>query len=154
MRNNNNFRYASPVTQKVRNLPAMWETWVWSLGWEDSLEKGMATHYSILFWRIQGQRNLTGYSPWGHKELDTTEWLRHTHANDTMLTAESKQELKSLLMKVKEESEKADLNLHIQNTKIIASSPTTSWQIDREKVTGFIFFYSQNHYRWWRQPWN
>ena len=62
--------------------------------------------------------------------------------------AESEEELKSLLMKVEEESEKVGLKLNIQKTKIIASSPTTSWQIDREKVTDFIFFYSQNHYRW------
>ena len=56
--------------------------------------------------------------------------------------AESEEELKSLLMKVKEESEKAGLKLNIQNTKIMASSPITSWQIDREKVetvTDFVF---------------
>ena len=44
--------WASPVAQMVKNLPAMWETWVWSLGWEDPLEEGMATHSSILAWRI------------------------------------------------------------------------------------------------------
>ena len=46
------YSWASLVAQLVRNLPAMWETWVWSLGWEDSLEKGKATHSSILVWRI------------------------------------------------------------------------------------------------------
>ena len=56
------------------------------------------------------------------------------YANDTTLMAESKEELKSLLMKVKEESEKVDLKLNIQKTKIMASSPITSWQIDRETV--------------------
>ena len=56
----------------VKNLPAMQETWVQSLGWEDPLEKGMATHSSILAWRIP-QRSLAGPSPWGYKELDTTE---------------------------------------------------------------------------------
>ena len=56
------------------------------------------------------------------------------HADDTTLMAESKEELKSLLMKVKEESEKAGLKLNIQKTKIIASSPITSWQIDGETV--------------------
>ena len=76
------------------------------------------------------------------------------YADDTTLTAESKEELKSLLMKVKEKTEKADLNLHIQNTKIIAPGPITSWQIDGEKVTDFIFSCFQNHYRWWLQPWN
>ena len=56
------------------------------------------------------------------------------HADDTTLTAESEEELKSLLMKVKEESEKVGLKLNIQNTKIIPSSPITSWQIDGETM--------------------
>jgi len=53
------------------------ETQVQSLGWEDPLEEEMATHFSILAWKFHGQRSLAGYSPWGHKELDTTE---HTHS--------------------------------------------------------------------------
>ena len=53
----------------------MQETLVWSLGQEDPLEKGMATHSSILVWRIHGKKRLAGYSPRGHKELDTTERL-------------------------------------------------------------------------------
>ena len=56
------------------------------------------------------------------------------HADDTTLMEESEEELKSLLMKVKEESEKVDLKLNIQKTKIMASGPITSWQIDRETV--------------------
>ena len=56
------------------------------------------------------------------------------YADDTTLMAESEEELKSLLMKVKEESEKAGLNLNIQKTKIMASGPVTSWQIDMEKM--------------------
>ena len=67
-------------------------------------------------------------------------------AYDTTLTAESKEELKSLLMKMKEESEKAGLKLNIQKIKIMASSPITSWQIDggtMETVTGFIFLGSE-----------
>ena len=63
------------LAQVVKNLPAMQETWVWSLGWEDTLEKGMATHSSILAWRIHGQRSLVGYSPWDRKESDMTKWL-------------------------------------------------------------------------------
>ena len=57
------------------------------------------------------------------------------YADDTTLMAESEEELKSLLMKVEEESEKADLKLNIQKTKIMASGPVTSWQIDGETVT-------------------
>ena len=51
----------------------MQETWVRSLGCEDPLKEGMATHSSIPAWRIHGQRGLVGYSPWGHKESDATE---------------------------------------------------------------------------------
>ena len=74
--------------------------------------------------------------------------LRYT--NDTTLMAESKEELKSLLMKVKEESEKVGLKLNIQKTKITASGPITSWQINgetMETVTDY-FFGLQNHCRW------
>ena len=60
-------------------------------------------------------------------------------ADDTILMAESKEELKSLLMKVKEESKKTNLKLNIQKTQIMASGPITSWQIDGETVTNFIF---------------
>ena len=62
------------------------------------------------------------------------------YADDTILTAESEEELKSLLMKVKEESEKVGLKLNIQKTKIMASGPITSWQIDGETVSDFIFW--------------
>ena len=61
------------------------------------------------------------------------------YADDTTLMAESEEELKSLLMKVKEESEKLGLKLNIQKTKIMASGPITSWQIDGETVSDFIF---------------
>ena len=72
------------------------------------------------------------------------------YADDTTLMAES-EELKSLLMKVKEESEKVGLRLNIQKIKIVASSPITSWLIDGETVetvSDFIFFGLQNHCRW------
>ena len=65
------------------------------------------------------------------------------YADDTTLKAESEEELKSLLMKVKEENEKVGLKLNIQKTKIMASSPTTLWQIDGETVTDFIFLGSK-----------
>ena len=73
------------------------------------------------------------------------------HADDTTLMAERKEELKSLLMKVKEESEKLGLKLNIQKTKIMASGPITSWQIDGETVktvADFIFGGLQIHCRW------
>ena len=73
------------------------------------------------------------------------------YADDTTLMAESEEELKSLLMKVKEESEKVGLKLNIQKTKIVTSCPIISWQIDGETVetvAEFIFFRLQNHCRW------
>ena len=73
------------------------------------------------------------------------------YADDTTHTAESEEELKSLLMKVKEESEKVGLKLNIQKTKIMTSGLITSWQIDGktvETVTDFIFWGLQNHCRW------
>ena len=75
--------------------------------------------------------------------------LRYT--DDTALMAESEEELKSLLMKVKGQSDKVGLKLSIQKTKVMASSPITSWQIDGETmeiVTDFIFGGFQNHCRW------
>ena len=79
------------------------------------------------------------------------------YADDTNLMAESKEELKNLLMKVKEKSEKVGLQVNIQKTKIMASSPITSWEIDgetMETVRDFILRGLQNHCRWWLQPWN
>ena len=64
---------ASLVAQSVKHMPALWETWVRSLDQEDPLDKEMATHSNTLAWKSHGQRSLVGYSPWGHKELDTTE---------------------------------------------------------------------------------
>ena len=69
------------------------------------------------------------------------------YADDTILMAESEEELKSLLMKMKEESEKVGLNLNIQKTKIMASGPITSWEIDGETVADFSFW-APNHCRW------
>ena len=80
-----------------------------------------------------------------------------TYADDTTLMAESEEELESLLMKVKEESENVGLKLNIQKTEIITSGPIASWEIDGETVdnSGWIYFSGlQNHWRWWLQPWN
>ena len=102
---------------------------------------------------------------------ETLDWKKHKlesrlpgeiinnlrYADDTTLMAESEEELKSFLMKVKEESEKVGLKLNIQKTKIMASHPITSWEVDRETVeavTDFIFLGSRIHYWWWLQPWN
>ena len=98
----------------------------------------MKTHCSILAWEI----------PWttaGKVSLSLTISQRFCklinnlrYADDTTLMAESEEELKSFLMKVKEESEKAGLKLNIQKTKIMASGSITSWQIDGETVSDFI----------------
>ena len=74
-------------------------------------------------------------SSWNQDFQEKYQW----YADDTTLMAESEEELKSLLMKVKQESEKVGLKLNIQKTKIMASGPITSWQIDGETVTDFIF---------------
>ena len=66
---------ASLVAQTVKNLPAMQETWIQSLGWEDALEKEMATHSTFLPGKSHGQRSLAGYSPWGLQKSGMTEWL-------------------------------------------------------------------------------
>ena len=79
------------------------------------------------------------------------------YADDTTLMAESEEELKSFLMKMKEEGENVGLKLNIQKTKIMACGTITSWQLDGETVetvADFIFFGLQNHFRQWLQPWN
>ena len=81
--------------------------------------------------------------------------LRYT--DDTTLMADSEEDLKSLLMKVKEESEKIGLKLNTQKTKIMSSRPITSWEIDGETVETvleFVFGGLQNHCIWWLKPWN
>ena len=69
------FHWPSLVAQMVKNLPAMWETKAWSLGWEDPLEKGVATHSSILARKSRGERHLVGCSPCGHVGWGRTESL-------------------------------------------------------------------------------
>ena len=79
------------------------------------------------------------------------------YADDTTLMAEQEEELKSLLMREKEECEKVGLKVNIQKTKIMASDPITSWQIDGGKVgtvANFIWGGLQNHCGWWLQPQN
>ena len=78
------------------------------------------------------------------------------YADNTTLMAESEEELKSFFMKVKEEDEKPGLKFNIQKTKIMASGPITSWQIDGETVETVTDYFLglQKHCRWWAQPWN
>ena len=210
------------MAQLVKNLPAMQETWIPSLGWEDPPEKGKATPANILafqkniyfcfidyakavdcvdhnkLWKILKEMGIPDYLTCllrnlyaGEEEMvrneHRTDWfqigkrvcqgcilspclfnlyteyimrnagldeaqagikiagtdinnLRYT--DDITLMAES-EELKSLLMKVKKESEKLCLKLNIQKTKIMASGPITSWQIDGETVRNFIFLLSK-----------
>ena len=88
-------------------------------------------------------------------KISTTNINNLRYADDTTLMAESKEELKILLMKVKEEGEKVGLKLNFQRTKIMASGPITSWQIDgetMETMTDFILGGSPNHCRWRLQP--
>ena len=135
----------------VKSLPARLETCVPSLGWED-LEKEMATHSSILAWRIPGMAEPGGLPSVGsHRvghdwsNLAAAEYIKRNagldeaqagikisgrninnlrYADDTTLKAESEEELKSLLMKVKEESEKVGLKLNIQKMKIMHLFPS------------------------------
>ena len=72
------YTFSYRVAQRLKRLPAMWETWVRSLGWEDPLEKEMATHSSILAWRILWTEELGGLQSMGRKESDTTEGV-HFH---------------------------------------------------------------------------
>ena len=86
----------------IKNLPAIRETLVQSLDWVNLLEKGMATHPSIFAWKIHGQRRLVGYSPWGRKELDRTEWetLSLFFFFFILLSTETLPYVKSLLLHV------------------------------------------------------
>ena len=97
-------------------------------------------------------RNKTKFKSWwglSQQKLNyPPKMLRY--ADDTTLMAENEEELKSLLMKVEEESEKVGLKLNIWKTKIMASGPITSWEIDGETVETVRLYFSglQNHYRW------
>ena len=79
------------MVQRLKRLPAMWETWVRSLDWEDPLEKELATHSSILAWRIPRTEKLGGLQSTGHEEWDTTERLHfhfHFHFQGILVTLE------------------------------------------------------------------
>ena len=139
----------------VKNLPAMQGTQVQSLSQEDPLEKRKATHSSILAWRSQwteepGELQSMGSQRLGHGWVTSTFTFTFRYADNTSLVAKSEEEVKSLLMRVKEESEKAGLKLNIYKTKTIASDPITSGQ--RKGKSGssdrFSFLGLQNHCGW------
>ena len=92
----------------------------------------------------------TIFSKWAYDFYFQNKFVLKNKLDDTTLMAENEEELKSLLIKVKEESEKVSLKLNIQKTKIMASGPITSWQIDGETVESVRLYFSglQNHCRW------
>ena len=124
----------------VKNPPAMQETWVQSLGWEDPLEEGMATYSSILAWKNpQGQRSLVGYSPRCRQELDTTEWLSiHTHIHTRLYM------LSFSLLGVNHTFSvyyiicaKLNTTIHLYSEKAMAPhSSTVAWKIPRMEEPG------------------
>ena len=120
----------------------------WEIFWELDVSMSKLCPKLLGEWHYTKKRKLEGNNPIK---------LVLKHADDTTLMAESEEEMKSPLMKVKEESEKFGLKLNIQKTKILESSPFTLRQIDGETVetvADCIFSGLQNHCRWWLQPWN
>ena len=127
----------------VKSLPAMQETRVRSLGWKDPLEKEMETHSNILAWKIlwmEEPGRLQSKRSQRVRQIAGRNINNLRYADDTTLMAESEEELQSFLTKVKEESEKVGLKLNIQKTKIMATSPITSWEIDGETVETVLDF--------------
>ena len=110
----------------------------------------------ITSWEIDGEtvETVSDFMFWGSK-IAGRNINNLRYADDTTFMAESEEKLKSLLMKVKEESENVGLKFKNQKTKFMASGPITSWEIDgetMEPVSDFIFFGLQNHHRWRLQP--
>ena len=130
--------------------------------WNSSI--GIPSPPLALFLVMLSKAHLTSHSRMsGSRWVITPSWLSWSSRSflykkrSSALMAESEEELKSLLMKVKVEGEKVGLKLNIQKTKIMASAPITSWEIDGERVetvSDFILGELQNHCRWWLQPWN
>ena len=108
-----------------------------------AVEKEMATHSSVLAWRIPGMGEPGGLPSMGsHSRTRQKQLSSSKYSDDTTFMAESEEKLKSLLIKVKEENETVGLKLNIQKTKIMASGPITSWQIDGETVETATDFFS------------
>ena len=126
----------------------------WTWGISSWLLQQSTASAPYLGWGVSPHHPRSWSSTWDSSSGTNINNLRY--ADDTTHMAESKEELKSLLMKVKVESEKVGLKLSIQKTKITASDPITSWQIDGETVETVSDYFGglQNHCRWWLQPWN
>ena len=107
-------------------------------------------HAEYIMWNARLDEAQAGFKTTGRNISN----LRYT--DDTTLMSEIEEELKSLLMNMKDESEKVGLELNIWKTKIMTSGSITSWQIDGETMETVTFYFLglQNHCRWWLQPWN
>ena len=129
--------------------------------WKVLKEMGIPDHLTCLLRNLYASQEATvrtghGTTDWFqigkgvHQGCILSPCLFNLYADDTTLMAESEEELKSLLMKVKEESENDGLKLNIQKTKITASGPNTSWEVDGETVetVADYFWGLQNHCRW------
>ena len=112
--------------------------------------KAIYCHLAYLTYMQSTSRETPGWMTQAGIKIDEKNTNNLRYAGDTTLMAESEEELKNPLMRVKEESEKAGLKLNIQKTKIMASCPSTSWQIDGETMETVILYFLglQNHCKW------
>ena len=108
---------ASLVARMVKNLPAVQETWVQSLGWEDPLEEGMTTHSSILAWRIPWTEELAGYNPCSRKESDTTERLSTAQGRQSKLNVYSLKQKLYLTTNNKDRRPQKEIQKHLKLSK-------------------------------------
>ena len=139
---------------KKQQLELDMEQWTCCKLWKEYVK---AVYCHLVFFNLY-----TEYIMWNARLEETQAAIKiawrninnFRYADGTTLMAESKEKLKSLLMKVKKESEKVGLKLSIHKTKILTSSPITLWQIDEEKMETVRDFIFKNHCRWWLWPWN
>ena len=108
---------ASLVARMVKNLPAVQETWVQSLGWEDPLEEGMTTHSSILAWRIPWTEELAGYNPCSRKESDTNERLSAAQGRQSKLNVYSLKQKLYLTTNNKDRRPQKEIQKHLKLSK-------------------------------------
>ena len=110
---------SSLVAQMVKNMPAMRETWVRSLGREDPWEEGLATHSSIISWRTHGQRSLAGHSSWGRKQSDICDWVTKdsTGLSSTLISGTK------LIGRRRQDNKKATQAKHSQTRALLTEVP-------------------------------